>query len=123
MAYRRADAYDDATACLTEALAESRAMNDQRHMQFLAAFWRHKSRKHVLGVVVLGSRPNQANSTKNSAGVNIDGENVKAQAVHHHAKRRLRSDARQASQFGVGIFRRETSKLAGRSRAEIGKQL
>ena len=31
MAYRRADAYDDATACLTEALAESRAMNDQRH--------------------------------------------------------------------------------------------
>ena len=31
MAYRRADQYDDATACLTEALAESRAMNDERH--------------------------------------------------------------------------------------------
>jgi tetratricopeptide (TPR) repeat protein/transcriptional regulator with XRE-family HTH domain len=31
MAYRRADAYDEATACLTEALAESRAMNDERH--------------------------------------------------------------------------------------------
>ena len=31
MAYRRADAYEEATACLTEALAESRAMNDERH--------------------------------------------------------------------------------------------
>ncbi|MGE5241488.1 MAG: ATP-binding protein [Bacteroidota bacterium] len=31
MAYRRADQYDAATACLTEALAESRAMNDERH--------------------------------------------------------------------------------------------
>lgn len=31
MAYRRADAYEQATACLTEALAESRAMNDERH--------------------------------------------------------------------------------------------
>lgn len=31
MAYRRADQYEDATACLTEALAESRAMNDERH--------------------------------------------------------------------------------------------
>jgi len=31
MAYRRADAYDEATACLTAALAESRAMNDERH--------------------------------------------------------------------------------------------
>jgi len=31
MAYRRADNYDDATACLTEALAESRAMHDERH--------------------------------------------------------------------------------------------
>jgi len=31
MAYRRADAYDAATACLNEALAESRAMNDERH--------------------------------------------------------------------------------------------
>jgi len=31
MAYRRADAYAEATACLTEALAESRAMNDERH--------------------------------------------------------------------------------------------
>jgi len=31
MAYRRADNYDEATACLTEALAESRAMNDERH--------------------------------------------------------------------------------------------
>jgi tetratricopeptide (TPR) repeat protein/transcriptional regulator with XRE-family HTH domain len=30
MAYRRADAYQDATACLTEALAECRAMNDER---------------------------------------------------------------------------------------------
>jgi len=30
MAYRRADAYEQATACLTEALAESRAMNDER---------------------------------------------------------------------------------------------
>ena len=30
MAYRRADAYEDATACLTEALAECRAMNDER---------------------------------------------------------------------------------------------
>ena len=30
MAYRRADAYEEATACLTEALAESRAMNDER---------------------------------------------------------------------------------------------
>jgi len=29
MAYRRADAYEQATACLTEALAESRAMNDE----------------------------------------------------------------------------------------------
>jgi tetratricopeptide (TPR) repeat protein/transcriptional regulator with XRE-family HTH domain len=29
MAYRRADAYDEATACLTAALAESRAMNDE----------------------------------------------------------------------------------------------
>jgi tetratricopeptide (TPR) repeat protein/transcriptional regulator with XRE-family HTH domain len=31
MAYRRADAYDEASACLTSALAESRAMNDERH--------------------------------------------------------------------------------------------
>jgi tetratricopeptide (TPR) repeat protein len=31
MAYRRADQYKEATACLTEALAESRAMNDERH--------------------------------------------------------------------------------------------
>ena len=31
MAYRRADAYEEATACLTEALAESRALNDERH--------------------------------------------------------------------------------------------
>ncbi|MGA8031433.1 MAG: AAA family ATPase [Casimicrobiaceae bacterium] len=31
MAYRRADAYDEASACLTEALAESRAMDDERH--------------------------------------------------------------------------------------------
>jgi len=31
MAYRRADQYQEATACLTEALAESRAMNDERH--------------------------------------------------------------------------------------------
>jgi tetratricopeptide (TPR) repeat protein/transcriptional regulator with XRE-family HTH domain len=30
MAYRRADAYEDATRCLTEALVESRAMNDVR---------------------------------------------------------------------------------------------
>ncbi len=30
MAFRRADAYDEATACLDEALAESRAMNDER---------------------------------------------------------------------------------------------
>ncbi len=30
MSYRRADAYEDATRCLTEALAESRAMNDVR---------------------------------------------------------------------------------------------
>lgn len=31
MAYRRADHYDEATACLTEALMESRAMHDERH--------------------------------------------------------------------------------------------
>ncbi|MDH4191778.1 MAG: AAA family ATPase, partial [Betaproteobacteria bacterium] len=31
MAYRRADAYDEATGCLTAALAESRAMNDEHH--------------------------------------------------------------------------------------------
>jgi tetratricopeptide (TPR) repeat protein/transcriptional regulator with XRE-family HTH domain len=31
MAYRRADAYEEATTCLTEALAECRAMNDERH--------------------------------------------------------------------------------------------
>jgi len=31
MAYRRADRYEQATACLTEALEESRAMNDERH--------------------------------------------------------------------------------------------
>jgi len=31
MAYRRADQYEEATACLNEALAESRAMNDERH--------------------------------------------------------------------------------------------
>jgi len=31
MAYRRADQYEEATACLTEALAESHAMNDERH--------------------------------------------------------------------------------------------
>ena len=31
MAYRRADAYEEATACLTEALAECSAMNDERH--------------------------------------------------------------------------------------------
>ena len=32
MAFRRADAYDEAIACLGEALAESRAMNDERHV-------------------------------------------------------------------------------------------
>jgi tetratricopeptide (TPR) repeat protein/transcriptional regulator with XRE-family HTH domain len=31
MAYRRADQYEEATACLTEALRESRLMNDERH--------------------------------------------------------------------------------------------
>ncbi len=31
MAYRRADAYDEATACLAEALAESRALGDERN--------------------------------------------------------------------------------------------
>jgi tetratricopeptide (TPR) repeat protein len=31
MAYRRADDYERATQCLTQALAESRAMNDERH--------------------------------------------------------------------------------------------
>jgi tetratricopeptide (TPR) repeat protein len=31
MAYRRGDAYEEATACLTEALTESCAMNDERH--------------------------------------------------------------------------------------------
>lgn len=31
MAYRRADRYEQATDCLTEALTESRAMNDERH--------------------------------------------------------------------------------------------
>ena len=31
MAYRRADAYEEATACLAEALAESRAMDDEHH--------------------------------------------------------------------------------------------
>jgi tetratricopeptide (TPR) repeat protein len=31
MAHRRADAYDAASACHAEALAESRAMNDERH--------------------------------------------------------------------------------------------
>jgi len=31
MAYRRADNYEEATVCLSEALAESRAMNDERH--------------------------------------------------------------------------------------------
>ncbi len=31
MAYRRADAYQQATACLGEALAQSRAMNDEHH--------------------------------------------------------------------------------------------
>lgn len=31
MAYRRADQYDEASACLTEALAESRAMDDEHH--------------------------------------------------------------------------------------------
>lgn len=31
MAYRRADAYEQATACLDEALAASRAMGDERH--------------------------------------------------------------------------------------------
>lgn len=31
MAYRRADQYEAATTCLTEALTESRAMNDERH--------------------------------------------------------------------------------------------
>jgi len=31
MAYRRGDNYDAATACLTEALTESRLMNDERH--------------------------------------------------------------------------------------------
>jgi tetratricopeptide (TPR) repeat protein/transcriptional regulator with XRE-family HTH domain len=31
MAYRRADRYEEATACLTEALEESLAMNDERH--------------------------------------------------------------------------------------------
>ncbi len=31
MAYRRADAYEEATACLSEALADSRAMNDEHH--------------------------------------------------------------------------------------------
>lgn len=32
MAYRRADAYEQATACLTEALAESRQSRDDRHV-------------------------------------------------------------------------------------------
>jgi len=32
MAYRRSDAYEEATACLVDALAESRAMNDERHV-------------------------------------------------------------------------------------------
>lgn len=32
MAYRRADDYERATQCLKEALAESRAMNDERHV-------------------------------------------------------------------------------------------
>jgi len=31
MAYRRADAYDEATACLTEALNQSRALDDEHH--------------------------------------------------------------------------------------------
>lgn len=31
MAYRRADSYDEATACLAEALAESRALHDEQH--------------------------------------------------------------------------------------------
>jgi len=31
MAYRRADEYEEATRCLTEALTESRAMNDEHH--------------------------------------------------------------------------------------------
>lgn len=31
MAYRRADAYEDASICLSEALAESMAMHDERH--------------------------------------------------------------------------------------------
>ena len=31
MAYRRADAHEEATACLTEALAECRAMNEEHH--------------------------------------------------------------------------------------------
>jgi tetratricopeptide (TPR) repeat protein/transcriptional regulator with XRE-family HTH domain len=31
MAYRRADQYEEATTCLTEALAESRAMHDESH--------------------------------------------------------------------------------------------
>ena len=31
MAYRRADQYEEATACLNEALAESRSMNDEHH--------------------------------------------------------------------------------------------
>jgi len=31
MAYRRADQYDEATACLSEALRESRLLNDERH--------------------------------------------------------------------------------------------
>ena len=31
MAHRRADQYEEASACLTEALAESRAMRDERH--------------------------------------------------------------------------------------------
>ena len=91
-------------------------------MQFFAAFSWHESRKHFLCVVVLGSGSDQTDSTQDSVGVGIDGKNVKAEAVHHHAKCRLRPDARQPPQRGIGFFRREASKLAGRACAEIGKQ-
>lgn len=91
-------------------------------MQFFAAPWRNKSRQHALCVVVLGTGFDQANSTKNSMGMGIDRKNVEAEAVHHYAKRRLRPYAGQTSQIGVGFFRRETPKLAGRSGAEIGQE-
>jgi hypothetical protein len=62
-------------------------MNNECHMQFFATFWRHKSRKHFLSVVVLCSGCDQTDSTKNTVGVGIDWKNVEAEAVHHHAKR------------------------------------